>query len=164
LLIKRRPKDAFLLWWIMYICHSSKTKIMSFTSEFKDFVSRGNVVDLAVGLVIGAAFAKIVDSLVADIIMPPLGLMIGGVNFTDLKVILKAASVDAGGAVVPAVTVNYGNLIQNIFNFLVIALAIFSFVVKPMNKMKAKEAPAAAAPSATKEEMLLTEIRDLLKK
>src|SRR5690349_11501281 len=98
---------------------------MSFTSEFKSFIAKGNVIDLAVGVVIGAAFGKVVDSLVSDIIMPPLGLLIGGVNFTELKMILKPESLDAAGKMIPAVSINYGNLIQTAFNFVVIALAIF---------------------------------------
>ena len=138
---------------------------MSFTSEFKDFVAKGNVVDLAVGVVIGAAFGKVVDSLVTDIIMPPIGVLIGGVNFTDLKMVIQQASTDAAGAVIPAVTVNYGNLVQTVFSFLVIALAIFTVVVKPINKMKKKEEAAPApAPAPTKDQALLSEIRDLLKK
>jgi len=140
---------------------------MGFTSEFKEFISKGNVVDLAVGVVIGAAFGKIVDSLVTDIIMPPLGLMIGGVNFSDLKIILKPETMDAAGKALPAVSINYGNLIQTVFNFLVIAIAIFAFVVKPINRMKkANEiaVPPAGPLPPTKEQMLLTEIRDLLKK
>ena len=115
---------------------------MSFSSEFKEFVSKGNVVDLAVGVVIGASFGKIVNSLVEDIIMPPIGILIGGVNFSDLKIILKQATIDAAGAAVPAVSINYGNFIQVAFSFVIIALAIFTFVVKPMNKMNAKN-PAA---------------------
>ncbi len=138
---------------------------MSFTSEFKDFIAKGNVVDLAVGVVIGAAFGKVVDSLVTDIIMPPIGVLIGGVNFTDLKMVIQQASTDAAGAVIPAVTVNYGNLVQTVFSFLVIALAIFTVVVKPINKMKKKEEAATAPPPApTKDQALLSEIRDLLKK
>ncbi len=138
---------------------------MSFTSEFKEFVSKGNVVDLAVGVVIGAAFGKIVTSLVDDIIMPPIGYLIGGVDFTQLKLTLHEATVDAAGKVIPAVTVNYGNFIQVAFAFLIIALAIFVFVVKPMNKMKKKEVAAPVAPPApTKEVVLLSEIRDLLRK
>ena len=140
---------------------------MSFTSEFKEFVSKGNVVDLAVGVVIGAAFGKIVTSLVEDILMPPIGLLIGGVNFTDLKMIVKSAGVDAAGAAVPAVSINYGNFIQVAISFTIVALAIFVFVVKPMNAMKKKQAapPAPVAPPApSKQEVLLSEIRDLLKK
>ena len=109
---------------------------MSLSSEFKEFVAKGNVVDLAAGVVIGAAFGKIVNSLVDDILMPPIGILIGGVNFTELKLILKQASVDAVGVVVPAVSINYGNFIQNAITFLIIAMAIFMFVVKPMNKLK----------------------------
>lgn len=137
---------------------------MSFTSEFKEFVSKGNVVDLAVGVVIGAAFGKIVDSLVNDLLMPPIGLAIGGINFTDMKLILKDAVVD-GTNIIPAVTLNYGNFIQVAINFLIVALAIFVFVVKPINRLrKKKEAPVVPPPSLSKEEQLLTEIRDLLKK
>ncbi len=138
---------------------------MSFTSEFKEFVSKGNVVDLAVGVVIGAAFGKIVTSLVEDILMPPIGLIIGGVNFADLKMVIKSATVDAAGVVVPAVSINYGNFIQVAISFIIVALAIFVFVVKPMNSMKKKQAAAPATPPApTKQEVLLSEIRDLLRK
>jgi large conductance mechanosensitive channel len=138
---------------------------MSFTSEFKQFVSKGNAIDLAVGVVIGAAFGKIITSLVEDIIMPPIGILIGGVNFADLKLTLQQASVDEVGNAVNAVTINYGNFLQVAFSFLIIALAIFTFVVKPINAMKKKEDAAHAAPAApSKEEVLLSEIRDLLKK
>jgi large conductance mechanosensitive channel len=138
---------------------------MAFIKEFKEFVSKGNVVDLAVGVVIGAAFGKIVTSLVEDIIMPPIGLLIGGVNFSDLKLVIKQATVDAAGKAVDAVTINYGNFIQVSFSFLIIALVIFIFVVKPMNSMKKSEAAAPAPPPVpTSEEKLLGEIRDLLKK
>ena len=131
---------------------------MSVVKEFKEFVMKGNVIDLAVGIVIGAAFGKIVSSLVADVVMPPLGLVIGGVNFTDLKVPLGTPL--AGGA---PVTLNYGNFIQTMFDFLIVAFAIF-LVVKAVNRMKRKEVEAPAAPPApTKEVVLLTEIRDLLK-
>jgi large conductance mechanosensitive channel len=138
---------------------------MSFTSEFKEFVSKGNVVDLAVGVVIGAAFGKIVTSLVEDILMPPIGILIGGVNFSDLKMTIQQASVDAAGKTVDAVTINYGSFIQVAISFIIVALAVFVFVVKPMNALKKKEAAAPPAPAApTKEETLLSEIRDLLKK
>ena len=137
---------------------------MGLISVFKDFINKGKAIDLAVGVVIGAAFGKIVNSIVNDIIMPPIGIALGGVNFTDLKMILQAASVDATGAVVPAVTVNYGNFIQILIEFLIIAFAIF-IVVKAINKMKkAEEAAPSAPPAPTKEENLLTENRDLLKK
>ena len=138
---------------------------MSFTSEFKEFVSKGNVVDLAVGVVIGAAFGKIVTSLVEDILMPPIGLIIGGVNFADLKMVIKGATIDAAGAAVPAVSINYGNFIQVAISFIIVALAIFVFVVKPMNSMKKKQVdPPATPPAPTKQEVLLSEIRDLLRK
>ena len=133
---------------------------MKLVDEFKAFAIKGNVVDLAIGIIIGAAFGKIVSSMVADIIMPPLGLLIGGVNFTDLKVVLKAA-VDATH---PAVTWNYGNFLQVTFDFLIVAFAVF-LVIKAIVASKRKEEVAPAAPPApTKEEILLTEIRDLLKK
>ena len=138
---------------------------MSVVKEFRDFAMRGNVVDLAVGVVIGGAFGKIVSSMVSDVIMPPIGLALGGVNFTDIKVTLKDAIIDAAGAVTaPAVTLNIGAFVQTIFDFTIIAFSIF-MIVKGMNKMKKKEEAAPAAPPApTKEEVLLTEIRDLLKK
>lgn len=137
---------------------------MSLMKEFKDFAMRGNVVDMAVGIVIGGAFGKIVSSIVGDIIMPPIGMLMGGVDFKDLKFILQDASVDEAGAEIAAVAINYGNFIQTTVDFIVIAFAIF-MVVKAMNSMKKKEEAAPAAPPApTKEETLLTEIRDLLKK
>ncbi|HVN58825.1 MAG TPA: large-conductance mechanosensitive channel protein MscL [Bacteroidales bacterium] len=133
---------------------------MKIVDEFKAFAMKGNVVDMAVGIIIGAAFGKIVSSMVNDIIMPPLGLLIGGVNFTDLRVVMKAAT-DAH----PAVTWNYGNFLQVIFDFLIVAFSVF-IVIKAMNAAKKKEAtaPPAEPPAPTKEETLLTEIRDLLKK
>lgn len=138
---------------------------MSFIKEFKEFAAKGNVMDLAVGIIIGSAFGKIVSSLVADIIMPPIGLIVGGVKFTELKLWLKDAVVDGSGKVIKeAVTLNVGNFIQAIFDFLIIASAIF-FIVKVMNKLnrtKPKEPPAPPVPSA--EVLLLKEIRDLLKK
>ena len=131
---------------------------MGMVKEFKEFVMRGNVIDLAVGIVIGAAFGKIVSSLVADVIMPPLGLVIGGVNFTSLKAVLGSPL--AGGE---PVTLNYGNFLQTLLDFLIVAFAIF-MVVKGINSMKRKQAAAPAAPPApTKDQLLLTEIRDLLK-
>ena len=134
--------------------------------EFKEFILRGNVVDLAVAVVIGGAFGKIVTSLVADIIMPPIGVLMGGVNFTDLKIVLKEAATDAAGAAIPAVTINYGTFIQTVLDFLIIALAIFCVVKLMISLQKKKEAePEAptAPPAPSKEEELLTEIRDLLK-
>jgi len=139
---------------------------MGMMKEFKDFAMRGNVVDMAVGIVIGGAFGKIVSSFVADVIMPPIGLLIGGVDFTDLKVTIKEAVVDAAGAVTTeAVSINYGNFIQTAIDFIIIAFAIF-MVIKAMNSLKKKEeaAPPPPPPGPTKEETLLTEIRDLLKK
>ncbi len=134
---------------------------MKIIDEFKSFAMKGNVVDMAVGIIIGAAFGKIVSSLVSDIIMPPLGLLIGGVNFTDLKLVMKAAS-DGN----PAVTWNYGNFIQVCFDFLIVAFAVF-MLIKAINTLRKKsEAPAAPAapPEPPAEVKLLTEIRDLLKK
>ncbi len=130
---------------------------MSFTSEFKAFAMRGNVVDLAVGVIIGAAFGKIVASFVADIIMPPLGLAIGGIDFSKLAVVLRD-NVDP----TKVVALRYGAFLQNVFDFLIIALAIF-VVVKGINSMRAKEAQVPAEPPApTTSEKLLVEIRDLL--
>lgn len=135
---------------------------MKLADEFKAFAMKGNVVDMAVGIIIGAAFGKIVSSMVSDIIMPPIGLLVGGVNFTDLKVILKAATETA-----PAVTWNYGNFIQVTFDFVIVAFAVF-LMIKAMNSTRKKEEAAPAAPPAppapSKEEVLLAEIRDLLKK
>ena len=127
---------------------------MSFVKEFKEFAVKGNVVDLAVGIIIGTAFGKIVSSVVADIVMPPIGLLINGVNFSDLVITLKAA---VGNN--PAVVIAYGKFIQTILDFIIISLAIFS-LVKILNKLRPKEPHEAAL---TKQEALLTEIRDLLK-
>ncbi len=140
----------------------------SFWHEFKTFAMKGNVIDMAVGVVIGGAFGKIVSSLVADIIMPPLGLLIGGVNFTNLSVMLKPAQIAADGTVTAAaVTLNYGNFLQQTFDFLIIAFSIFLFI-RLINRLTQKkkveeEAKPAAPPVPTKEEVLLTEIRDILK-
>jgi large conductance mechanosensitive channel len=129
---------------------------MSILQEFKEFAMKGNVVDLAVGVIIGGAFGKIVSSLVADVIMPPIGILMGGVDFTKLGVTLKEA---ADGA--PAVMLNYGNFIQSVVDFTIVAFAIF-MAIKLMNKMKKAE-PAAPPPGPTKDQELLTEIRDLLR-
>lgn len=132
---------------------------MGIFKEFREFAMKGNVVDLAVGVVIGAAFGKIVSSLVADVVMPPLGLLIGGVNFTSLKVVLKEAIDNK-----PAVTLNYGTFLQAVFDFLIIAASVFAFV-SAINKLKRKPAAEPAAPPApTAEVLLLTEIRDALVK
>jgi large conductance mechanosensitive channel len=138
---------------------------MKMLKEFKEFAMRGNVVDLAVGVIIGGAFGKIVASLVADVIMPPIGLLVGGVTFTDLKLVMKPASV-VDGVEKAAVTLNYGNFLQVTFDFIIVAFAIFMFIklINKMNKKK-EEVPAAPAPppEPTKEEVLLAEIRDILK-
>jgi large conductance mechanosensitive channel len=132
---------------------------MSMMSEFRDFAMRGNVVDMAVGIVIGGAFGKIVSSFVKDVLMPPLGVALGGVDFSDLAMTLKAASGE-----VAAVTLNYGSFIQTVIDFIIIAFAIF-MVIKAMNSLKKKEEEKPAAPpKPSTEEVLLTEIRDLLKK
>ncbi|BFU60616.1 MULTISPECIES: large-conductance mechanosensitive channel protein MscL [Rodentibacter] len=129
---------------------------MSFIKEFREFAMRGNVVDMAVGVIIGGAFGKIVSSLVGDVVMPVLGILTGGVDFKDLKYVLEPANGD-----IPAVTLNYGMFIQNVFDFVIIAFAIF-LMVKAINKLKKPAEKAPAEPS--NEEKLLTEIRDLLKK
>ncbi|ASS48889.1 MAG: hypothetical protein A3D31_05875 [Candidatus Fluviicola riflensis] len=154
---------------------------MGLIKEFKEFAMRGNVIDLAVGVIIGGAFGKIVNSIVTDIVMPPIGVLIGGVKFGDLsytlkdkipkhmeEVITNGKAVMQEVAEVPAVTINYGNFIQTVLEFLIVAFSIF-MVIKAMNRMsnlrKKQEAEAAPAtePGPTKEEVLLTEIRDLLK-
>ncbi len=132
---------------------------MSMMSEFKSFAMRGNVMDMAIGIVIGGAFGKIVSSFVNDVLMPPIGILVGGVDFSDLAVVLKEASGD-----VAAVTLNYGTFIQTVLDFVIIAFAIF-MVVKAMNNLKKKEEEAPAAPPKPSAEVeLLTEIRDALKK
>ena len=131
---------------------------MGMMQEFKTFAMRGNVVDMAVGIVIGGAFGKIVSSFVADVIMPPIGLIIGGVDFSNLAITIQEAVGDTA-----AVTVNYGVFIQTVLDFVIVAFAIF-MVIKGMNSLKKKEEEAPAAPpEPPKEEILLTEIRDLLK-
>lgn len=131
---------------------------MSLLKDFREFAMRGNVVDLAVGVIIGAAFGKIVSSLVADIIMPPLGLLIGGIDFKQFAITLREAQGD-----VPAVVMHYGVFIQNVFDFIIVAFAIF-MAIKLINRLKRKqEEQPKAPPTPTKEEVLLTEIRDLLK-
>lgn len=131
---------------------------MGLVKEFREFAVKGNVVDMAVGIIIGASFGKIVSSLVADVITPPLGLLIGGVDFRGLKVTLKDASEG-----VQAVTLNYGIFVQAVFDFTIVAFAIF-LLVKGINAMRRSEAAQPAAPVApTTEEKLLGEIRDLLK-
>lgn len=132
---------------------------MAFIKEFKEFAMRGNVIDMAVGVVIGGAFGKIVSSLVADIIMPIVGTLTGGINFTNLKIVLKD-----GIGETPAVTLNYGNFIQTSVDFLIIAFCIF-LAIKGINSLKKKEEKKEEAPAKTPEDiLLLQEIRDLLKK
>ncbi len=139
---------------------------MGFLKEFKAFALKGNVMDMAVGVIIGGAFGKIVTSLVNDVIMPPIGLVVGGVDFTDLKLVIKKAVIEGGAEIAPAVTWNYGAFIQQVVDFTILAFCVF-MMVKIMNKMmkkeEAKPAPAPAPPAPSKEEVLLTEIRDLLK-
>jgi large conductance mechanosensitive channel len=123
--------------------------------EFREFAMRGNVVDLAVGIIIGAAFGKIVSSLVNDVLMPPIGILIGGVDFSNLSITLKEAAANA-----PAVVIRYGSFINTIIDFVIVAFAIF-LLIRAINAFKKKEEAAPAAPP--KQEVLLTEIRDLLK-
>jgi large conductance mechanosensitive channel len=131
---------------------------MRIVQEFREFAVKGNVVDLAVGVIIGASFGKIVSSLVADVVMPPIGMLVGGVNFTSLAVTLK----DAAGEK-PAVLLKYGVFLQTIFDFLIVAIAVF-LMVKMINKLKRQQEAAPAPPAEPpKQELLLTEIRDLLK-
>ena len=155
-------------------------KKCTFFADFKKFIARGNVIDLAVGVVIGGAFGKITTSIVNDIIMPVIGVLTGGINFSDWKIVLKQAILDAEGVVTkPEVAITFGNTIAVILDFIIIAFAVFC-MVKAINGMHAKAealkkkeeeeaaaveepAPAPAEPEPTKEELLLTEIRDLLK-
>ena len=139
---------------------------MGFLKEFKAFALKGNVMDMAVGVIIGGAFGKIVTSLVNDIIMPPIGILVGGVDFSNLKLVIKKAVIEGGAEIAPAVTWNYGAFIQQVVDFTILAFCVF-MMVKVMNKLlkkeEAKPAPAPAPPAPSKEEVLLTEIRDLLK-
>jgi large conductance mechanosensitive channel len=149
---------------ILEIPDLKKAKLpkVKWVDEFKAFALRGNVVDMAIGIIIGAAFGKIVSSLVTDVIMPPLGFVIGGVDFKDLNIVLKEA---AGST--PAVTLNYGNFIQVVFDFIIVAFAIF-MVIKALamarHRSEIKKEVTAKIAEPSKEELLLTEIRDLLKK
>ena len=137
---------------------------MGMINEFKEFAMRGNVIDLAVGVVIGAAFGKIVTALVDKVIMPPIGLLIGGVDFSRLAITLKAATVDAAGKEVPAVVLAYGEFINAVIQFVIVAFAIF-MVVKAINRLHKKPEEAPAAPPEPSEDiLLLREIRDSLKK
>ena len=132
--------------------------------EFKEFAVKGNVIDLAIGLIIGVAFGKIVASFVNDILMPPIGILLGGVDFKKLNIILKPEELDAAGETIAAVTINYGMFMQNVVDFIIVAFVIF-LAIKGINNINKKEAAAPAAPAAPpKSEVLLEEIRDLLKK
>jgi large conductance mechanosensitive channel len=157
------PKYSLvLIFWLFWI-FISQTKqtiyFMSLIKEFKEFAMKGNVVDLAVAVIIGGAFGKIVSSFVNDIIMPPLGVILGGVDFKDLSIVLKEAEGE-----LPAVVLSYGNFIQNVVDFLIIAFVIF-MAIKAMNSFKKKEVVEVAPPppAPPKSEVLLEEIRDLLK-
>ncbi|MGZ8159890.1 MAG: large-conductance mechanosensitive channel protein MscL [Methylobacter sp.] len=130
---------------------------MGMLQEFKEFAVKGNAIDMAVGIIVGAAFGKTISSLVADVFMPPIGVLIGGVDFTKLAFTLKEASGNA-----PAVMLNYGNFIQSLVDFTIIAFIIF-MAIKFINSLKKKEVEAPKAPDPSREELLLTEIRDLLK-
>ena len=132
---------------------------MSILQEFKEFAIKGNVVDMAVGIIIGAAFSAIVSSFVADVVMPPLGVLLGGVNFTDLSIVLQKASASQ-----PEVTLAYGKFIQKVIDFLIVAGAVF-IAVKAINSLKRKkeEEPEAAPAAPSEDIVLLSEIRDLLK-
>jgi large conductance mechanosensitive channel len=138
---------------------------MKMMQEFKEFAMRGNVVDMAVGIIIGAAFGKIVGSFVNDVLMPPIGTLLGGTDFTSLKLVIKEGVIEGGKVVSAPVTINYGNFIQVVIDFLIVAFAIF-MMIKAMNSMKKKEmAPVeVVTPAPSAEEKLLAEIRDLLKK
>jgi large conductance mechanosensitive channel len=129
---------------------------MKILNEFREFAVKGNVVDMAIGVIIGAAFGKIVTSLVTDIVMPPIGILVGGVDFSDLSITLKAATANSA-----AVTLGYGKFVQTVFDFLIVAFAMFS-VIKFMNSLKRKQEQATVQ-TPPKQELLLTEIRDILK-
>ena len=140
---------------------------MSFIQDFKAFALKGNVVDMAVGVIIGGAFGKIVTSVVNNIIMPPIGVLTGGVDFTDLKIVIKDAVMEGDQPVTEAVTLNYGQFIQDVVDFLIIAFCIFLMVkgIAALSRKKKEEVAAAPAPAPepSAEEKLLAEIRDLLK-
>lgn len=146
-----------------------KQNMKNVLKEFREFAVKGNVIDLAVGVIIGAAFSKIVSSIVADIFTPLIGLLVGGVNFTNLKLVLRPEYIDQSGDLIPAATLNYGNFLQNTFDFIIVAISIF-LVVKALNEIKKaqeakqkKEDTKQVKQAMSKQEELLTEIRDLLK-
>lgn len=140
---------------------------MGIMKEFKEFAMKGNVVDMAVGFILGGAFSTIVKSMVSDIIMPPIGLALGGVDFSNLKYVLKDAVMEGETVVTEAVSINYGLFINNVISFVIVAACLF-FIIKGMNSLKKKEEEAPAEPEApaapAPEVVLLEEIRDLLKK
>jgi len=137
---------------------------MGMIKEFKEFAMRGNVVDMAIGIIIGGAFGKIVSSFVGDVLMPPIGLLVGNVDFSELSLTIKEGVVEGNEVISEAVAINYGVFINSVIDFIIVAFAIF-IVIKAMNsaKKKKEEAPPAP-PKPSNEELLLTEIRDLLKK
>jgi large conductance mechanosensitive channel len=138
---------------------------MKMLNEFKEFAVKGNMIDLAVGIIIGAAFGKIIASLVSDLIMPPIGLLLGGMNFTDIHITMKGAEVDSTGKIIKeAVNLRIGNFLQVLVDFTIIAFSIF-MIVKAVSRMnRKKEVVPPPPPGPTKDQELLTEIRDLLKK
>ena len=140
---------------------------MGIMKEFKEFAMKGNVVDMAVGFILGGAFSTIVKSLVNDVIMPPIGLALGGVDFSNLKIVLKEAVMNGEEVVTEAVSINYGMFINNVISFIIVAACLF-FIIKAMNSLKKKEEEEPAEPEAPppppREQVLLEEIRDLLKK
>ena len=138
-------------------------KKSAFWQDFKAFAMRGNVIDMAVGIIIGGAFGKIVSSLVSSILMPPIGMLIGGVDFSDIKLTLKKAGVDAAGNPASAVTMDFGDFMMNVIDFLIIAFCIF-IIIRMLGKLQRKKEEAPAAPAPVPDDVkLLTEIRDLLK-
>lgn len=137
----------------------------TFLQDFKSFAMKGNVIDMAVGIIIGGAFGKIVSSMVSDLIMPVVGIIVGGVNFTELKWVLRAAHTSLDGKEIAAVTLNYGNFIQATIDFLIIAFSIFLFIrlIANLSRKKQEATPPPAPPAPSAEEVLLTQIRDILK-
>lgn len=157
-------KEVFLKYWFHISVLNLIHHLMGMLREFKEFAVKGNVIDLAVGVIIGAAFGKIVSSLVNDIIMPPIGLILGGKEFDRLRVMLKEETINEAGETIAAVTLNYGSFIQNVVDFIIVAFVIF-MAIRTVNKLNRKEEAKPTPPPVTppKEEMLLTEIRDLIK-
>jgi large conductance mechanosensitive channel len=157
-------KEVFLKYWFNISVFNLIHHFMGMLTEFKEFAVKGNVIDLAVGVIIGVAFGKIVSSLVNDIIMPPIGLILGGKEFDRLRVILKKETINEAGETIAAVTLNYGSFIQNVADFIIVAFVIF-VAIRTVNKLNRKEEAKPTPPPVTppKEEMLLTEIRDLIK-